>query len=158
MAVGAGRRRRGCSRGSRGALSRAHRTVRCVTAARPRYGYLRARLVISSPSSSTERRRSGRVALRLPVEIEDLARCHRGATVVVNDDGALIVSAQRYREGDLLTVRNLMTGRAAVFRVTSARPRDVHLKGFPLGVAIVDGSAREFWGALYDHMNARRPS
>lgn len=113
--------------------------------------------MISPPSSPKERRRSDRVALRLPVEIEDVARSHRGATVIVNDDGALIVSAQRCREGDLLTVRNLMTGRAAVFRVTSVRPRDVHLKGFPLGVAMVDGSARQFWGALYEHMNPHRP-
>jgi hypothetical protein len=42
-----------------------------------------------------------------------------------------------------------MTGRTAVFRVTDPRPRDVHLKGFPLGVAMMDGSAREFWGVLY---------
>jgi hypothetical protein len=78
--------------------------------------------------------------------------------VVVNDDGALIVSPTPCREGDLLTVRNLMSGRTAVFRVTTPRPRDVHLKGFPLGVAMVDGSAREFWGILYGHVAERRQS
>ena len=85
-----------------------------------------------------------------------MARSHRGATVIVNDDGALILSGQPYREGDLLTVRNLMTGRTAVFRVMNAKPRDVHFKGFPLGVAMVDGTARDFWGALYDHVTPRR--
>ena len=107
--------------------------------------------MISSPQPS-ERRRSGRVALRIPVEIEGVARTHRGATVVVNDDGALVISPTACREGELLTVRNLMTGRTAVFRVTTLRPRDVHLRGFPLGVAMVGDSAREFWGALYDHV------
>jgi hypothetical protein len=105
--------------------------------------------MLSSSGAPRDRRRSGRVALRIPVQIEGSLRPHRGATVVVNDDGALMVSPSPYREGELLTVRNLMTGRTAVFRVTDPRPRDVHLKGFPLGVAMMDGSAREFWGVLY---------
>ena len=96
------------------------------------------------------------MALRIPVEIEGLARVHRAATVIVNDDGALIVSPTPCKEGELLTVRNLVSGRAAVFRVMTLRPRDVHLKGFPLGVSMVDGSAREFWGVLYGRVAGPR--
>jgi len=114
--------------------------------------------VTSLSGSAKERRSSGRVALRLPVDIEDVVRKHRAATVIVNDAGALIVSSERYRAGELLTVRNLLTDRIAVFRVTTIRPRDVHLKGFPLGVAMISGSARDFWGSLYDNVTPRRPS
>jgi len=95
------------------------------------------------------RRRSDRIALRIPVEIYARSEPHTGSTAVVNDDGALVVSPVPCRMGDLLRMKNLNTGDSALFRVRGARGRAPHWGGFSLGVEIIDGSGAAFWGPQY---------
>jgi hypothetical protein len=104
------------------------------------------------------RRRSDRVALRIPVEIYARAEPYTGSTAVVNDDGALVLSPIPCRLGDLLRMKNLNTGDSALFRVRGARGRTPHWGGFPLGVEIIDGSGPAFWGPQYRTVaGPRRP-
>ena len=93
-----------------------------------------------------EARRSARVLLSLPIELQGDGRAVRAHTVVVNRHGAMVLCPLPYRADQLLRIRDLSRGETALCRVVWCGGED--LPGlFKLGIEI---GAVDFWGRAYD--------
>jgi len=95
-----------------------------------------------------ESRRSPRVLLRVPIEIQGLGKPVRSHTVVVNRHGALVLSPRRFEEEELVRIQNLANEEKTLCCVVWCGGEE--LPGlYKLGLEILGGSQR-FWGAPYE--------
>ena len=91
-----------------------------------------------------EGRRSPRILYQVPLAISANGLTVRGHTVVVNRDGALVLSPLRLREETLVKVQNVLSGATLLGRVAFCGGED--LPGlFKVGIEIL-GACAGFWG------------
>lgn len=98
----------------------------------------------------SERRRSPRISLEVPLELEWRGGSHHAKTALVNDGGALVLSPIFCPLRAQLTVRNVRTGAQADFSVVWSWV-DEGQKGLKcrLGLELQE-SCPGFWGDEYD--------
>ncbi len=86
--------------------------------------------------------------LQVPIEIVGAGAPVRAHTVVVNRQGALVLSPRPFQEDELLRLQNLESRDKALCRVVWCGGQD--LPGlFKLGLEIVSGNPG-FWGEPYE--------
>ena len=99
-------------------------------------------------STVAESRRSPRVLMNVPIELQGEGRLVRSHTVVVNRHGAMVLCPRLFREDELLRIQNLSNAEKALCQVVWCG--DQELPGlFKIGLEIV-GEAASFWGEAYE--------
>ena len=103
-----------------------------------------------------EGRRSPRILFQVPLRIRADAGTVRGHTVVVNRQGALVLSPLRVPEDTLIKVENALSGASLLCRVAFCGGEE--LPGlYKLGIEIL-GPADGFWGNEFEsRMSERLP-
>lgn len=95
-----------------------------------------------------ENRRSPRVLLRVPIEIQGVGKPVRSHTVVVNRQGAMVLSPRRFEEEELVRIQNLSNEEKTLCCVVWCGGEE--LPGlYKIGLEILCGTQR-FWGAVYE--------
>lgn len=95
-----------------------------------------------------ENRRSPRVLLRVPIEIQGIGKPVRSHTVVVNRQGAMVLSPRRFEAEELVRIQNLSNEEKTLCCVVWCGGEE--LPGlYKLGLEILGGPQR-FWGAPYE--------
>jgi hypothetical protein len=101
-----------------------------------------------------EARRSPRILFQVPLALSANGATVRGHTVVINRDGALVLSPLRLPEETLVKVQNSLSGATLLGRVVFCGGQE--LPGlFKLGIEIL-GSCAGFWGSEFEERMAER--
>jgi PilZ domain-containing protein len=104
---------------------------------------------------SIEARRSPRILFQVPLRISADGGMVRGHTVVVNRQGALVLSPLRVAEETLLKVENALSGASLLCRVAFCGGEE--LPGlYKLGIEIL-GPTADFWGNEFESRMSEVP-
>jgi hypothetical protein len=112
-------------------------------------------LLVRRGVGSIEGRRSPRILFQVPLRISADGAMVRGHTVVVNRQGALVLSPLRVSEETLLKVENALNGASLLCRVVFCGGEE--LPGlYKLGIEIL-GPAAGFWGNEFESRMSEAP-
>jgi hypothetical protein len=105
-------------------------------------------LLVRRGVGSIESRRSPRILFQVPLRLSANGGTVRGHTVVVNRQGALVLSPLRVSEETLLKVENALSGASLLCRVVFCGGEE--LPGlYKLGIEIL-GPSVDFWGKEFE--------